>query len=137
MNYFIASPRRLLLADALGAMLTVALTVGVLARWTHLFGMPAEALHQLAMAGSVFAMYSFSCCLFVRRSAAPFLRIIALANMGYCVATMVLCVVYRAQITSLGWVYFVGECLVIVALAAVEMRVAAGLNRAEENALAR
>lgn len=136
MNYFIASPRKLFLTDALGAILTVALTVGVLARWTELFGMPAETLYKLAIAGSVFAVFSFGCFLFVRRNFSPFLRIIALANVSYCVATMALCIVYRTQITDLGWVYFIGECLVVVALAAVEMGVAAGLNKAEGNRLA-
>lgn len=136
MNYFIESPRKLFLTDALGATLTVALTVGVLARWTELFGMPAEALFKLAIAGSMFAVYSFACCIFVRRNFSPFLRTIALANVSYCVATMALCVVYRTQITALGWVYFIGECLVVVALAGVEMRVAAELNKGGGNRLA-
>jgi hypothetical protein len=136
MNYFVASPRKLFLTDALGAMLTVALTVGVLARWTQWFGMPAGALYKLAIAGSVFAVYSFGCFLFIRRSFSPFLRIIALANVSYCAATMALCIVYRTQITHLGWVYFIGECLVVVAIAVVEMRVAARLDKAEGKRLA-
>lgn len=130
MNYFAASPRKLFLTDALGAMFTVAITVGVLARWTPLFGMPAQALYKLATAGAVFVVYSFDCFLFVRRMYSPYLRIIALANMGYCFATLALCVVYRSQITALGLVYFIGECLVIAALAGVEMRVAASLSKA-------
>lgn len=136
MKYFIASPQKLFLTDALGAMLTVALTVGVLARWTQLFGMPAEALYKLAIAGSLFAMYSLGCCLFIRRGFSPFLRIIALANLSYCAVTVVLCVVYRTQITAWGLAYFIGECLVLAALAGVEMRVAAALNEAERNTLA-
>lgn len=99
--------------------------------------MPAEALYKLAIAGSVFAMYSFGCFLFIRRRFSPFLRIIALANVSYCAATMALCIVYRTQITHLGWVYFIGECFVVVAIAAVEMRVAAGLDKAEGKRLAR
>lgn len=136
MNYFIASPRKLFLTDALGAVLTVALTVGVLAPWSQWFGMPAVALYKLAMAGSVFALYSFGCLLFVRRNFSPFLRIIALANLGYCVATVALCVVYRTQVTTLGLAYFIGECVVIITLAGVEMKVAAAVNKAEGDRLA-
>ncbi len=131
MNTFIASPRKLFLADAFGAMVTVALTVGVLARWTHVFGMPAAALYKLAIAGSVFVMYSFGCFLFLRRGFSPYLRIIALANVSYCLATVALCMVYRTQITALGLAYFIGECLVIVALAGMELKVAAALKKAE------
>lgn len=131
MNCFVASPRKLFLADALGAVLTVALTVGVLAPCSQWFGMPAAALYILAIAGSVFALYSFGCFLFVRRNFSPFLRIIALANLGYCVATVALCVVYRSQVTALGLAYFIGECLVIVTLAGVEMKVATAVNKTE------
>lgn len=128
-TYFISYPRRLFLADGLGALLTVVLTLGVLARWTHWFGMPAEALYKLAIAGSVLVLYSFGCGLFIRRGFSPCLRVIAFANVGYAFATLVLCVVYRGEVTPLGWAYFIGECLVLMAVAGAEWKVAAALDQ--------
>ncbi|MEQ8711398.1 MAG: hypothetical protein RIC80_00175 [Cyclobacteriaceae bacterium] len=70
----------------------------------------------------VFAAYSLGCYLFVQIISSTHIRIIACANLAYCIITAYLVVNLFDHLTTLGVVYFIGEMVVIVGLAVVELK---------------
>jgi hypothetical protein len=54
------------------------------------------------------------------------LKLIAVANLFYCVLTVVLLIAFYQQLTVYDLLYFVGELLIILSLAYYELRAAAG-----------
>lgn len=114
------SYKQLFLIDGLGAVLTAVLLSQVLARFETTFGMSRDICHFLAgMAGS-FAVYSLSCHCLLRENWKPYLKGIAVANTMYCLVTLGLVIYLFASLTWLGILYFLGEILVVLGLAAVE-----------------
>ena len=121
-------PQSLLLVDALGALVTFLMTAFVLApRWIPT-GIPQSALVILAIAaGMLFLTSGTGRAL----STEPrfFLFIVAVLNTAYYMATFGLCIVYYSSLTVWGWIYFPVEILVVLWLAAIELRAAGGFTR--------
>ena len=119
-----ARPRRLLLVDAAGALLSAVLLGLVLPQTSALWGMPRAALYFLALWPCLFLLYDLG----VWRRRGPVrpwhVRLIAGANLGYCLLSMGLLWQHAASLTVLGWAYFGGELLLVIGLAWVEWRVA-------------
>lgn len=118
------TPRTLFLADGLGALVTALLVGAVLPTLGDLIGMPRLLLRTLALAAAVLAAYSLTCAAVRPQRWPAYLRGIALANAGYCLVTAALLVRVRATVHTLDWLYFVGEIVVVGALATLELRVA-------------
>lgn len=119
-----ASPRdakTLLLADGLGASLTVALLAGVLARFEASFGMPRTVVNYLSLTAATFALYSLGCYFFAVGNWRQYLRAIAIANLTYCCITVGLVFLYYQQLTILGLIYFLLELLVMSILITIEL----------------
>lgn len=104
------------LIDGLGAIVTAILLSQVLARFETVFGMPRDILWVLAGAAGCFAVYSISCHLFLKKNGKPFLQGIAIANLIYCLTTLVLVIYLRESLTYLGLAYFIGEMIIILIL---------------------
>jgi hypothetical protein len=113
--------KRLFLIDGIGAVVTASLLAFLLVPYESTFGMPSRVLYVLAAIAAGFAVYSFACYLKQPSNWPPFLRIIAIANLSYCVLTLILLFVYRSQITIIGVAYFAGEILIVSALALYEL----------------
>lgn len=111
------------LIDGLGAMVTAILLSQVLARFETVFGMPRDILWILAGAAICFAVYSISCHLFLKENEKPYLRGIAIANLLYCLTTLVLVIYLRESLTYLGIAYFIGEMIIILILVRWEFSV--------------
>ena len=118
------SPKKLFLIDGLGALVTALSLSLLLANFQAFFGMPIAFLYPLAAVASVFALYSFSCFRLLKKNWGKFLLIIALANLTYCAVTLYLVISLFEQLTIWGVLYFIGEIVIVVGLAVVELRVA-------------
>lgn len=117
-----ANPRRIFLIDGLGAVLTAFLLCVVLASFESFFGMPAQVLYVLGGVAVVFAVYSFSCYCWLKRSHRSFLAAIIIANLLYAVLSLGLVIYYFPQLSSWGLLYFTGEIIVILVLVSIEYR---------------
>ncbi len=119
------SPRRVFLTDALGALLTTAILAGGLMPLRTYLGLDAATLYGLAALVSLLFVYSLTIFWIRPRRWVPFLRIIALANASYCLITLSILGLRHAEITALGYAYFIGEALLIATIAWTEWRYAA------------
>jgi hypothetical protein len=123
-NKMVLNPKRLFLIDFFGAVLSAFLLGIVLVKLESIIGMPSNVLYILAILACGFAVYSFLCYLFVKENWQPFLKIIAIINLSYCLVTMGLVIYFYQEITTLGHIYFILEMIVIVSLVSVELKTA-------------
>ncbi|WP_425392044.1 hypothetical protein [Ekhidna sp.] len=114
--------RKLFLIDSVGALLSSVLLGLVLVHYHSLIGMPVPILRVLAGVAVLFMIYSFSCYYINPVNAKARLRTIAIANLLYCVTTLILMGIYFDMLTLLGLTYFILEILVITFLARFEFK---------------
>ena len=119
------TPLQFLRIDGLGAMLSTFLLGYVLVELKKQIGMPVDILHILAGVAFLFMIYSFFSYLSKPKKDWLYLRIIALLNIGYCLATLCLIILFYDVLTLIGLIYFVCEILIIFGLAVLELKVAA------------
>lgn len=122
-NHLTSKPRFMLLMDAIGAFVTAFMLGIVLANNTDIFGMPTDVLYPLAGVALCFAVYSFCGYLFAQKYG-MYIRIIALANLSYCIAGATLTIMHMHVLTTLGLMYFAGEIILIMVIANIEWQVA-------------
>ncbi len=128
-KYFIKTPRTLFLVDALGAATTAFSLFVILRNYYTCFGMPEYILTYLSLIAISFCMYSTACSFLLNDNWTPFLRAISIANLIYCILTMILLCVYFQELTTLGLAYFITEILIILALVYVEWSVASAVRK--------
>ena len=114
------SARTLLLIDAIGAFITFFMLVLVLPAFNNLIGIPEEVLYALAILPAALALFSFSIFLRFPEKWYRFMLMIAIANMLYGVSTLILLAIFSQEVKSWGYVYFIGEVLIISFLARLE-----------------
>ena len=85
---------------------------------------PLALGHYLAFGAALLAAYSLSCHWWLPRRPAPFLGVLAGANLTYCGFTIGWILYSGTQLTQLGLAYFLGEALIVIGLAVVELRLA-------------
>ena len=122
------NPQKLFLIDGLGALLSAFLLGVILVKFENIFGMPRKTLYFLAFLPCVFAIYDLYSYLQTRKNQGLFLKIIATANLAYCFISIGAAFHHRQQLTSLGWIYFLFEILIIIVLVIIELKVAARLK---------
>lgn len=113
------APRQLVLFDALGAAITSLLTALALAPGLLRSGLPPLPLYILAAVAAGFCLFG-TLALHQGKDPVGTLRVLAAANLSYCITTAVLCFTYWATLTVWGLAYFAGEIVVILALVAAE-----------------
>ena len=118
------SPRQLFLVDSLGALVSALLLGVLLVQLESAFGMPKAVLYKLAFTALGFACYSFLCYRLFPANWPLFMRLIAVINLLYCGVTLVLVFYYQEVITRLGYLYFVGEIIIVSLLAILELKTA-------------
>ena len=123
-NRISSNPKLIFLIDGFGAVLSVFLLGIVLVKLENLIGMPAQTLYILAGIAGVFAIYSFLCSFLIPKNWRTFLKVIAFANLIYCLLTFSLLFIHQSDLTYLGIIYFLGEIIVIGLLAFLELRIA-------------
>lgn len=118
------TPRSLFLIDGVGALISAFLLGVVLVQFESVIGMPVKALYILAALPVGFALYDAICYWGIKQNFGPFLKGISLINIGYCGLSVAFLSQHHESLTVVGWIYFVGELLIVLFLSAVEWRVA-------------
>ncbi|MGL4599347.1 MAG: hypothetical protein ACRCYO_17625, partial [Bacteroidia bacterium] len=117
--------RQVFLLDGFGAVLTAFLVGFVLPLLDSFFKIPQFMCAVLSMIAIVLASYSFTCYFLVRKNWSVFLYVIAVANLLYCLLTLVI-IFYNYEILSIyDLLYFGVEMLIVMVLAYFELRTAA------------
>lgn len=127
---FIVKSRKVFIWDAVGALVSACLMGIVLPRFQTLFGIPLPALYFLAALPCAFVLYDLCAYQFGRNKSGQLLKGIAALNLIYAVISISLAIYHRASLTSLGWLYLVGEVLVLIVLAKFEYELG---NKWQEN----
>lgn len=109
------------LIDAVGAFVSVVLLALILPAIESVIGMPYRVLYLLAMIAAILCVFSTFCSMLVRDRWRPFLTVVAIGNLLYCVITGAVIVWFRGDLTLFGEIYFIGEVVVIASLAFFEL----------------
>lgn len=117
-------PQNLFLIDSLGALLTAFLLIVVLRNFHEFFGASPETLTFLSAIAGMFCIYSASCFFLLKANEVPFIRAIGMANLGYCLLTLVLVFNPNSGLTLFGKLYFLGEISLVIMLVYIELAVA-------------
>jgi len=116
----ITNPRKLLLVDGVGALLTAFMLSFVLTTFESSLGMPRAVLYTLAGWAFVYATYSLRSYFVAKKQVLSPLYFIAWANVAYCCLTAILVVYFYQKISILCITYFVLEIIIILSLARIE-----------------
>lgn len=119
---FTASPKRLFLADSIGALVTAILLLTIIKTNPALFGVPSIVVNYLSAIAVVFCLYSLVCFFTAKNKWRPLLKAISISNLLYCGLTCVLLAYHWHSITPLAVAYFSGETVIIFLLVYVEFR---------------
>lgn len=126
-------PKQLFLIDSLGALISATMLGIVLVMFESHFGMPSNTLYWLAGLAAVFAVYSFVNYIRFGKNWRIFLSIIAIVNLLYCALTAGVVIRHFQELTTLGIAYFIGEMIIVVALALIELRKAKVSDTSKES----
>lgn len=110
------------LIDSIGALLSAIFLV-VISRMEGYFGMPTKIAIILALIAFCFFIYSLTIHL-LKQKVNTYLFIIAIANLLYTVITFVLIIIYKQELKLLGWLYFIGEIMILIFLIQLELSIA-------------
>lgn len=128
-NYFSEKQKTLFFIDSIGAFLTAFSLMVIVRQFNEYFGIPQNELTYLSVIAVLFCIYSAACFLFFKGSFKPFLRIIGIANLIYCVLTIGLLIKYNSLLTILGTTYFLIEIVIICGISFIELNVAKTDNK--------
>jgi hypothetical protein len=122
-NKIAANPRQLFLIDGLGALLSTFLLGVVLVQFEDFFGIPTNVLYFLAFLPCLFAIYDFYCYQKVPDNIDFYIKIIAVANLLYCLLSMGLALYHFQKITIYGWIYILLEILILILLITIQFKI--------------
>ena len=122
-SYFINKPKAIFLVDSIGAFLSAFCLLIISRFYGNYFGINPSTLQLLTILPIVFCIYSACCYLLVKRSYKPFILIIAIANLLYCLITLLLMFTLYSELTILGLSYFVIELMIIALIISIEFKV--------------
>jgi hypothetical protein len=116
------NPKHLFLIDGIGAILS-AISLGVvLVMFDQFFGMPRTTLYVLAIFPCFFAGYDFLCLILKPPGVSNYLKGFAAMNFFYCLLSVGAVWLHHNDLTVYGWIYFIGEVIIVVLLSFVEFR---------------
>ena len=124
----IGKHKNIFLIDSCGALLTGLLLFLVLRPFNDYFSIPKAALTYLSVIALLFSFYSIACFFLLNNHWKPYLIIIIVANVLYCLLTFGLLVYYHQSITLLGIAYFLGEIVIIGGLVFIELQTISNHN---------
>jgi hypothetical protein len=121
MNISVLKGQKILLIDAAGATVS-AISLLIPYSFEALFGMPQSVVRIFISIAIICAIYSATVYFTGIKNWRPYLTIIALINIGYCIFTAYHVVRNLDTITVYGHLYFAAEILIILALSFFELR---------------
>jgi len=125
LEHFTENPKKLLLIDSVGALMSAFSLFVIVRQFNEYFGMPQHILTYLSVIAVSFSIYSAACYFLLKERLKPYIRIIGIANIVYCASTLALLITFHSLLTVLGIAYFSIEILIICGLSYVELNVAA------------
>ena len=120
----LTNPKKLLLIDGCGAILSIFLLGVVLVRFEKYVGIPPVTLYLLAVFPTMFAIYDLFSYLQLHYKQPLLLKRIAFFNLIYCCLSIGVAFYHYETLTTLGWIYIFIETLVIMILATWELNIA-------------
>ena len=114
-------PKKLLLIDFYGAILSVFLLGVIFVRFEKYVGIPSETLYLLVLFPTMFAIYDLLSYLQSYYKQSLLLKGIAFLNLTYCCLSIGVAFNHYATLTTLGWIYILIEILIIIILATWEL----------------
>ena len=112
------------LIDAIGAGVSAIMLGVVLVRFQIYFGIPTQMLYLLALIPLLFIIYDTYAYLQDTSRHKRLLQGIATLNFLYCLLSMGLAIQHREVLTTLGWVYIIGEVMIIIVIGCYELKTA-------------
>ena len=123
LNYFLENKNRLFWMDAIGAFVSVSIIALIWARHATWVGMPENHLHLLAAVPIVFIVYDLAAIYSSKGSKSKWLLGIVLLNVSYCILSLFFLFINLNNLTTLGWMYFVPEIVIVAYIAYLEYNV--------------
>ncbi len=118
------NPQKLFVIDGIGAIASAFFLGVVLVQLQHLIGMPRNTLYFLAILPILFVLYDAYAYQQVKKAYNwPYLKVIAFVNLSYCFVSVAMLFLHYDALTTLGWLYFIGEILIILVLVVIELKV--------------
>ena len=124
-----SKPKTLFLIDSIGALATVFFLYVVLRNFNEYFGMPITILNYLSAIAACLCIYSTTCLVVIKENWIPFIMIISIANLLYCILTIGLIIFYHPKLTIFGTAYFLGEVAIILGLVYIELNVTTSIKK--------
>lgn len=124
MKSILTDPKKIFLLDGIGALLTSLLLLLVVRNKTELFGVLPSVCVKLSVIAFVFCVYSLTCYFLAREKWRSLLKVIAFANIAYCVTTVLLLANLYERLTPVTYTYFSIELGIITGLSIAEFRLA-------------
>lgn len=121
MNISILKGQKIFLVDAIGAIIS-ALSLLIPYSFEDFFGMPKSEVRIFIAIALLYSIYSTTIYLIKKENWKPFLTIIVLLNISYCILTVYQIFKNLNTITLYGHLYFVSEILIILTLSIFELR---------------
>lgn len=116
---------KIFLIDGIGALLSASFLGFVLPRFET--DKMQVVLIVLSVIALIFAIYSLSCFCFKKKNGS-WLRAIAIANLLYCLLTIIVAWNYDEELSSLTLAYFLIEVALILPLALFEFKISREAN---------
>lgn len=120
----LTNPKKLLLIDGCGAIISALLLGVVLVRFEKYVGIPPATLYLLAVFPIMFAIYDLFSYLQSHNKQPLLLKGIAFLNYIYCCLSIGVAFYHYETLTTLGWIYILIETLIIMILATWELNIA-------------
>lgn len=112
--------QHIFLLDGAGALISGILLLCLIAPHPEWFGMPAQMARGLALPAFLLAGFGLGATLSRIAETKTALRWLAISNSFYCIATIIVLLLQRHQMTGIGIAYFIGELCIIGALIRIE-----------------
>lgn len=123
-NSYLENPKKLLLLDGIGALVSAFMLGVVLVRLENYFGIPIRTLYFLAFLPCLFALYDYYSWRSENKNHSNSLKVIAYVNIIYCCLSFGLAIYHNQELTLLGWAYIIIEIFVVLLIAMIELRTA-------------
>lgn len=117
-----SNPKKIFLIDSIGAFLSATLLFVILTFFIQEFGLPKMILYFLFSVACIFSIYSVLCYYLFYKQWRTYLRTVLIANILYCILTILILVVFRNSVTLLGFIYFILEIIIISCIVVIELK---------------
>lgn len=114
------SPKNVFLLDAIGAVFSF-VSITAIACFHQYFGVPRFVLHLVSLIAVLCAAWSLYWYNSPTHKWPLMLRAVATLNLLYCAITITFLVFYNASVTTIGWIYFAAEVIVICTIGIAEL----------------